>query len=145
MPSGSVLSVYHASVLHSSAPFSAANGRGDCTWTTRPGRRPSTISVTVLRSVDSVAEVTTRVSSSIFGPPYCGVGTYRHCSATYLAARSWAVSSDSGWVYSSSKPPSTARMARMSNPSVPLRDSFWRPNLSLPVCPQFPSDPMPPV
>ena len=67
--------MYQASVFHSSWPFSAANGRGERRCTTRPGLRPSIFSVTVLRSSDTVAPVTSSVSSSTFGPPYCEVGT----------------------------------------------------------------------
>jgi hypothetical protein len=61
--------VYHASVLNSSSPPSAWNGRGERTYTTRLGLRPSIFSETVLRSAETVASVTVSDSSSTFGPP----------------------------------------------------------------------------
>jgi hypothetical protein len=61
--------VYQASVLSSASPPSASNGRGERTYTTRFGLRPSSFSETVLRSSDTVAAVTVSPSSPTFGPP----------------------------------------------------------------------------
>ena len=98
------------------------------------------------RSADSVADVTGSVSSSTFGPPYAGVGDVAPLldpvPRGQLRPRS---SSDSGWVYSSSKPPAMARIALMSKAFVPLGVSFCRPYVSLPSWPQLPPAPSPPA
>ena len=67
--------MYQASVFHSSSPVLEAKGRCERTCTTRPGLRPSTWIVTVFLSLEIAASLTSRDSSSTFGPPYCDVGT----------------------------------------------------------------------
>ncbi|CAM5704267.1 hypothetical protein SCALM49S_01943 [Streptomyces californicus] len=66
---GSELSVYQASVLHSSVPSAELKGRGERRWTTRFGLSPGMVSVTFFRSSESAAALTPRDSSSTLGPP----------------------------------------------------------------------------